>query len=158
MAPMGVIESTTLGIAMRKSIWLYPAVETVHIIGLAILVGSIVVLDLRLLGFSRTLPVRKLAAHTLPWTVGSFLLIVPSGLMMFSAHATDFISSPLFIIKMGLVMAGVLNAAIFHTTVFRGAAAWDVDVMPPAAARATAALSLLIWLTVIACGRLLAYT
>ncbi len=158
MAPMGVIESTALGLAMRKSIWLYPAVETIHIIGLAILVGSIAVLDLRLLGFSRSLPVRKLAAHTLPWTVGSFLLIVPSGLMMFAAHATDFIASPVFVLKMGLVMAGVFNAAIFHVTVFRGAAAWDVEVMPPLAARASAALSLVIWLTVIACGRLLAYT
>ena len=52
MAPMGVIESTALGLAMRQSTWLYPAVETVHIIGLAILVGSIAVLDLRILGLS----------------------------------------------------------------------------------------------------------
>jgi hypothetical protein len=158
MAPMGVLESTALGIAMRKSTWLYPMVETTHLIGLAILVGSIAVLDLRLMGFSRGLSVRKLASHTLPWTVGSFFLILPSGLMMFAAHATDFISNPVFALKMCLVMAGVFNAAIFHVTVFRGAAAWDVDVMPPAAARASAALSLLLWLSVIACGRFLAYT
>ena len=158
MAPMGVIESTALGLAMRKSIWLYPAVETVHIIGLALLVGSIAVLDLRLMGLSRSLPVRKLARHTLPWSIGSFALILPSGLMMFAAHATDFIASPVFALKIGLVFAAIVNAAVFHTTVFRSAAAWDVDVMPPAAARASAALSLLLWLTVIACGRLLAYT
>lgn len=158
MAPMGIIESTALGLAMRKSIWLYPAVETVHIIGLAILVGSIAVLDLRLMGLSRSLPVRKLARHTLPWTIGSFALILPSGLMMFAAHATDFIASPVFALKMGLIFAAIINAAVFHTSVFRSAAAWDVDVMPPAAARASAALSLLLWLTVIACGRLLAYT
>ena len=158
MAPMGIIESTALGVAMRKSIWLYPAVETVHIIGLAILVGSIAVLDLRLMGLSRGLPVRKLARHTLPWTIGSFALILPSGLMMFAAHATDFIASPVFALKMGLIFAAIINAAVFHTTVFRSAAAWDVDVMPPAAARASAALSLLLWVTVIACGRLLAYT
>ncbi len=158
MAPMGIIESTALGLAMRKSIWLYPAVETVHIIGLALLVGSIAVLDLRLMGLSRSLPVRKLARHTLPWTIGSFALILPSGLMMFAAHATDFIASPVFALKMGLIFAAIINAAVFHTSVFRSAAAWDVDVMPPAAARASAALSLLLWLTVIACGRLLAYT
>jgi len=158
VAPMGIIESTALGLAMRKSIWLYPAVETVHIIGLAILVGSIAVLDLRLMGLSRSLPVRKLARHTLPWTIGSFALILPSGLMMFAAHATDFIASPVFALKMGLIFAAIINAAVFHTSVFRSAAAWDVDVMPPAAARASAALSLLLWLTVIACGRLLAYT
>jgi len=158
VAPMGIIESTALGLAMRKSIWLYPAVETVHIIGLALLVGSIAVLDLRLMGLSRSLPVRKLARHTLPWTIGSFALILPSGLMMFAAHATDFIASPVFALKMGLIFAAIINAAVFHTSVFRSAAAWDVDVMPPAAARASAALSLLLWLTVIACGRLLAYT
>jgi hypothetical protein len=158
MAPTGVIESTALGLAMRQSTWLYPAVETVHIVGLAILVGSIAVLDLRLLGLSRSLPVRKLAAHTLPWTLASFLLILPSGLMMFAAHATDFIGSPVFALKMCLIMAAGTNAALFHAGVFRGAAAWDVDAMPPAAARASAALSLLLWVSVIACGRLLAYT
>jgi len=55
-------------------------------------------------------------------------------------------------------MAAGINAAVFHAGVFRGAARWDVDVMPPAAARAAAALSLLLWISVIACGRLLAYT
>lgn len=158
MAPMGVIESTALGLAMRQSTWLYPAVETVHIIGLAILVGSIAVLDLRLMGLSRGLSVKKLAAHTLPWTVASFFLILPSGLMMFAAHATDFISNSVFALKMGLIFAAVANAAVFHVTVFRSAGAWDHDVMPPRAARASAALSLMLWLTVIACGRLLAYT
>ncbi|MEO8203066.1 MAG: DUF6644 family protein [Betaproteobacteria bacterium] len=158
MAPTGVLESTTLGLAMRQSTWLYPAVETVHIIGLALLVGSIAVLDLRLMGFSRGLPVRKLAGHTLPWTLGSFFLILPSGLMMFAAHATDLIASPVFALKMGLVFAAVTNAAVFHATIFRSAVAWDVEVMPPIAARASALLSLLLWFTVIACGRLLAYT
>lgn len=158
MAPTGFIESTALALAMRKSIWLYPAVETVHIIGLALLVGSIAVLDLRLLGLSRSLPVRKLAAHVLPWTLASFLLIVPSGLLMFIAHAGDFIANPVFALKMGLILAAGTNAALFHAGVFRGAAAWDVDVMPPLAARASAALSLLFWVSVIACGRLLAYT
>lgn len=158
MAPTGFIESTALALAMRKSIWLYPAVETVHIIGLALLVGSIAVLDLRLLGLSRSLPVRKLAAHVLPWTLASFLLIVPSGLLMFIAHAGDFIANPVFALKMGLILAAGTNAALFHAGVFRGVAAWDVDVMPPLAARASAALSLLFWVSVIACGRLLAYT
>lgn len=158
MAPMGVIESTALGLAMRQSTWLYPAVETVHLIGLAILVGSIAVLDLRLLGFSRSLPVRRLAAHVLPWSIGGFALILPSGLMMFVAHANDLISNPVFALKVCLILAAGTNAAVFHAGIFRGAAAWDVDAMPPPAARASAALSLALWLTVIACGRLLAYT
>jgi hypothetical protein len=158
MAPMGAIESSALGVAMRQWLWLYPAVEVVHLAGIALLVGSIVVLDLRLLGFSRTLPVRKLAAHVLPWTIGSFALILPSGLAMFVAHAGDLIASPVFALKMCLILAAGVNAAVFHAGIFRGAAAWDVEAPPPAAARAAAALSLALWISVIACGRLLAYT
>ena len=158
MAPMGAIESSALGVAMRQWLWLYPAVEVVHLAGIALLVGSIVVLDMRLLGFSRTLPVRKLAAHVLPWTIGSFALILPSGLAMFVAHAGDLIASPVFALKMCLILAAGVNAAAFHAGIFRGAAAWDVEAPPPAAARAAAALSLALWISVIACGRLLAYT
>ena len=158
MAPMGAIEASALGQAMRQSLWLYPAVEVAHLAGIALLVGSIVVLDLRLLGLSRALPVRKLAAHVLPWSAGSFVLIVPSGLAMFVAHASDFIASPVFALKMCLILAAGVNAAAFHAGVFRGASQWDVDAPPPLAARFAAGLSLALWLSVIACGRLLAYT
>jgi hypothetical protein len=157
MGAMGAIESSALGEAMRKWLWLYPSVEIVHIVGIAVLVGSIVILDLRLLGLSRSVPVRRLAAHILPWSAASFALIVPSGLAMFVAHAGDLISSPVFALKICLIVLAGANAAIFHAGVFRGAAQWDVDVMPPPAARAAAAVSLLLWISVIACGRLLAY-
>jgi len=121
-------------------------------------VGSVAMLDLRLLGLSRSVPVRRLASHILPWTAASFVLIVPSGLSMFVAHAGDFIASPVFVLKVCLILAGGVNAAVFHAGIFRGVAEWDVNRAPPAAARAAAALSLLLWVSVIACGRLLAYT
>ena len=63
MAPMGAIEMSALGQAMRQWLWLYPAVETVHLVGVALLFGSIAVFDLRLLGLSRSIPLRRLAAH-----------------------------------------------------------------------------------------------
>ena len=158
---LGALEASGLGQAMRQWLWLYPSVETVHIVGIGLLFGSIAVLDLRLLGLSRSIPVRTLAKHVLPWTAGSFLLIVPSGLMMFTAHATEFIDSPVFVLKMCLIMAAGLNAALFHTITFRTADVWDAEEMrklpPPPSARVSAALSLLIWISVIACGRLLAY-
>ncbi len=154
--PLGALETSALGEAMRQWLWLYPAVEVVHIAGIGLLFGSIAVLDLRLLGFSRSMPVRRLAGHVLPWTAASFALIVPSGLMMFTAHATEFVQSGVFVLKMLLIMAAGLNAALFHTTVFRGSAAWDTAA-PPGAARGFAAVSLLLWIAVIACGRLLAY-
>ena len=158
MTAMGAIEQSALGVAMRQWLWLYPSVEIVHLLGIAILVGSIVIFDLRLLGLSRSLPVRRLAAHILPWTIGSFVLIVPSGLAMFVAHAGDLIGNPVFALKICLILAAGANAAVFHAGVYRGAAGWEVDAMPPLAARASAALSLLLWISVIACGRLLAYT
>lgn len=129
---------------------------TLHVVGIAMLVGSIAVLDLRLLGFSRSLPVRRLAAHVLPWTLASFLLVVPTGLAMFVAQAGELVGSPLFALKICLILAAVSNAAVFYAGIYRGAARWDADVMPPFAARASAALSLLLWISVIACGRLLA--
>jgi len=158
MTPMGAIEMSALGVAMRQSLWLYPIVEIVHLTGIALLVGSIAMLDLRLLGFSNSVPVRRLASHILPWTAASFLLIVPSGLAMFVAHANDLIGNPVFALKICLILAAGVNAAVFHAGVFRGASDWDVNRAPPAAARLSAALSLLLWVSVIACGRLLAYT
>jgi hypothetical protein len=158
---LGALESSGLGQAMRQWLWLCPSVEIVHIVGIALLFGSIAVMDLRLLGVSRHIPVRSLARHVLPWTGGSFLLIIPSGLLMFTAHATEFIDSEVFIVKMLLILAGGVNAALFHTITFRTADVWDSEEMrklpPPPSARTAGALSLLIWISVIACGRLLAY-
>jgi hypothetical protein len=161
MTPLGALEASGLGQAMRQWLWLYPAVETVHILGIALLFGSIAVMDLRLLGVSRAIPVRTLARHVLPWSAGAFILIVPSGMAMFTAHATEFISSPVFAIKMCLILAAGANAALFHAITFRTADIWDAEDMrklgPPPSARLAGALSLLIWASVIACGRLLAY-
>jgi len=133
---------------MRLAALLLPA----HLTGVAILVGTVAVVDLRLLGAWRRWPVRRLARRLLPGTAASFLLIVPSGLTMFALHASQLINSGVFALKMGLIMGAGVNAAIFHTGVFRGAAAWDVDRVPPPAARLAGALSLALWASVIACG------
>ena len=158
---LGALEASGLGQAMRQWLWLYPTVEIVHIVGIGLLFGSIVVFDLRLLGLARDIPVKRLARHVLPWSAGSFVLIVPSGLLMFTAHATEFVESEVFVIKMLLIMAGLLNAGLFHTITFRTADVWDAEEMrklpPPPSARLAGALSLLLWIGVIACGRLLAY-
>jgi hypothetical protein len=156
-APLAAIERLPLAVAMRQELWLYPAVEIVHIIGFVTLVGSIIVLDLRLLGLTRALPVRVLARHVLPWSFGALLLIVPSGLLMFVAHASDLIGNTAFVVKMSLLFCASTNAALFHAGVFRGAAEWDTGVAVPGVAKLHAVASLLIWIGVLACGRLLAY-
>ncbi|MBX3665257.1 MAG: hypothetical protein KF834_06200 [Burkholderiales bacterium] len=136
---------------------MYPVVEIVHIIGFVTLAGGIIVLDLRLLGLSKALPVRALAGHVLPWSIGALLLIVPSGLLMFIAHAGDLVGNTAFIAKMVLLLCAGANAAAFHAGVFRGVDAWNTGDGVPAAAKLHALISLLIWTGVLACGRLLAY-
>ena len=153
----GALEASGLGQAMRQWLWLYPAVEIVHIVGIGLLFGSIVVFDLRLLGFSRNIPVKRLASHVLPWSAGSFLLIVPSGLLMFTAHASDFLTNQVFMLKMGLILLAGINAGMLHAGAMRNAAQWDLG-LPPARVRIAAALSILLWIGVIFCGRFLAYT
>jgi hypothetical protein len=155
--PLGVLESMARAVAMRQELWLYPAVEIVHIAGLAVLVGSILVLDMRLLGFSRSISVSALTRHVLPWSVAAFMLIVPSGLLMFTAHASDFLTNRAFQLKLLLIMFAGINAALFHVGTYRTVALWDRDAAPPARARLHAAASLLLWFSVISCGRLLAY-
>ena len=155
--PLASLESLPLAVAMRQELWLYPAVEIAHIAGFVVLVGSIAVLDLRLLGLGRSLSVRALTRHTVPWSAGAFLLIVPTGLLMFTAHASDFLTNRAFQLKLLLILCAAVNAALFHLGPYRSVQAWDREVAPPASARAHAALSLALWFSVIACGRLLAY-
>jgi hypothetical protein len=156
VSPLGALEASEFARAMRDSVWLFPAIKAVHLAGISLLLGSIMVLDLRLLGVRRSVPVRRLAARLLPLSAGSFLLIVPSGLAMFMARPAALIADPVFALKFCLILAAASNAAVLHAGAFRGAASWDVGAMPPSAARIAAALSMLLWLSVAACGRSLA--
>jgi len=151
------LETTGAATAMRQSLWLYPIVEILHILGFVVLVGSAAMFDLRLLGLSRQLPVTGMERHLLPWARRSLFVIVPTGGLMFIAHAMEFADNPAFRLKLLLLLAAGLNAAVFHLRPFRQVAAWDHGARAPLAARCAAALSLVLWTGVIACGRLLAY-
>ena len=154
---LAAVERSSLATALRTDLWLYPIVEIFHIAGFVVLVGSVLVFDLRVLGLSRGVSARALARHALPWSAGALLVIVPTGLMMFSAHATEFVDNRAFLAKMLLIMLALTNAAAFHVGVFRTVGTWDTHVAAPAAAKLHALASLVIWFTVIACGRLIAY-
>jgi len=151
------VEQLAIAKAMREWLWLYPSVEIVHIVGFSILVGSIVMFDLRVLGLSKQISVRALSRHLLPWSLGALVLIVPTGLLMFSAHASDFLGNRAFQVKMALLLTAGLNAAFFHTGPYQSVKSWDVDAAAPAIAKVSVALSIVLWLGVISCGRLLAY-
>ena len=151
------LETSGVAGAMRHWLWLYPLVEIVHIVGFVVLVGAAVMFDLRLLGLARYLPAADLAHYLLPWARTSLLLVLPSGLLLFTAHATEWAASPVFRLKLLLLAAAALNAALFHRGPFQSVATWNRDRTAPVTAKCAAVASLLLWLGVIACGRLLAY-
>ena len=151
------LETSGVAGAMRHWLWLYPLVEIVHIAGFVVLVGAAVMFDLRLLGLARYLPAADLAHYLLPWARTSLLLVLPSGVLLFTAHATEWAASPVFRLKLLLLAAAALNAALFHRGPFQSVATWNRDRTAPVTAKCAAVASLLLWLGVIACGRLLAY-
>lgn len=142
---------------MRDSLWMYPIVEIVHIVGFVFLVGAAIMFDLRVLGLSRNIEMRNLARHLRPWSIASVLVVVPAGLMMFSAHATEFAANPAFLLKLSLIALAGLNALAFHLGPYQHVDRWNRNAAAPANARIFAFASIVIWLAVISCGRLLAY-
>ncbi len=127
----------------------YPALQVVHIAGIALLLGSLVLLELRVWGLGRELPVAALARLALPLSLLGFGLAAASGLAMFAAHPGELLANRPFVIKLGLLMLAGTNAALFHAR--GGLQRGD------AVARAQTALSLGLWLAAIICGRWIAY-
>jgi hypothetical protein len=155
--PAGTLEGLAIAQAMRDSPWLYPAVEIAHILGFTVLVGATFMFDLRVLGLSRQISVRALSRHLLPWSMGALLVIVPTGLMMFAAHAEDLLDNGAFELKMALLLAAGMNAAMFRTGPYQTVKSWDTNATAPLLARASVSLSIALWIGVISCGRMIAY-
>lgn len=149
------LQASAPAAAMRGGVWLYPIVETIHIVGFVLLVGAVAMFDLRLLGLGRALPLRALARHLLPWSVAGLLVVVPTGLLLFSTQPQAFIANRAFLIKLALIAAAGLNAALFHWQAGRHMDGWQAAI--PVPARLHAAASLLLWVAVIAAGRMIAY-
>lgn len=135
--------------ALTASVWAYPALEVVHIFGIALLVGNLVLLEIRVFGRGTTLDVRALATLSLAIAGIGFSLAATSGLLMFATQAAELLTNRVFTLKMILLMLAGCNAAWFHG---RG----SLDKLD-ALARWQMVLSTLIWLAVITCGRWIAY-
>lgn len=146
-----------LAVFLRSDPLAYPVVESVHLVGLALLFGSVVVVDLRILGASRHISLQQLARHALPWTVLAFLVVAVSGALLFVAHAADLVGNAAFFLKLGLIGLAGLNAALFHRGPYAQVSAWDVGRPAPTSARLMAGISIVTWVSVIICGRWIAY-
>jgi hypothetical protein len=149
------LQESALGHAMRSSPALYPAVEILHIIGFVVLVGSILALDLRLLGLGRAIAIAPMAQLLLPMSRFGFLLAISMGFLLFSADASHVVRNPAFQSKLLLIAAALVTVVIAHLGPWRRMALWGAEA--PGGAKVTALLSLLLWLGVVCAGRLIAY-
>lgn len=134
---------------LKSSAWAYPALEVMHICGIALLLGNLVLLEMRVFGRGATLDVKPLASLSLGIAGVGFLLAAASGLLMFTSQAAELLTNRAFTLKMVLLMLAGCNAAWFHGR--------DSLVRLDAVARLQMVLSSLIWLAVVVCGRWIAY-
>lgn len=143
--------------ALRASVWLYPLVNTLHVVGLALLFGAIAPLDLRLLGAFRRVPMAPLAVTLVPVATAGLLLALVSGALMFVTRPLDYVAEPLFGLKLGLLAMAVLNALWLRRESEWHRVAEASGEPPPRRWRWHGLLSLLLWLGVITAGRLIGY-
>jgi hypothetical protein len=142
--------------AFMQTAWGWPAVESVHFLGLTLLFGSIVVWDLRLLGVARAVPIA--AFHRLvPLAVLGFAINVASGSLFVMAEANQYVYNPAFQFKVLLLLLAGVNVLVFYVTLFRRVTSAEPGAAPPPGARLSGALSLVLWTGVIICGRLITF-
>lgn len=136
----------------------FPYVESAHVVFLALVAGSIFLVDARLVGLaSRHLPFTYLSQRLLPWTWWAFAGAVITGVLMFMPSASRYLENTPFLIKMGLLVVAGLNMAFFQYVTFRNVKDWD-NGLPVPAARAAGVISMLVWIGVIAFGRWIGFT
>jgi hypothetical protein len=136
-----------------NSIWAYPTVLTLHTFGMMVLVGSALMIDLRLLGFGRAIPISSLERlFRVMWS--AFWLNLVTGTMLFIADASKRATQPLFLIKLLLVAAGIATIVLVRRRVFDGA---KEPLVIGSATKRLAVTSLLVWSAAVTAGRLLAY-
>ena len=152
------IYQTPLSIAIRESIWVYPILNVLHCVGILLVAGTIVVVDLRLLGFGmRRLAVSSVVGQVLPWTLCGFAFMFVTGSLLAWSEPVRLYRSLFFPWKLLFLAHGGLNALLFHCGVYRGVGAWDSASLTPARARLGRCVSILCWICVIAAGRAVGY-
>jgi hypothetical protein len=152
------LAATPGSIALHESFFMYPVVESVHVLTLCLFVGLAAMLDLRLLGLTmRRVPVSEVVSRFLPWMVVGFVVMVGTGVLLFYAIPVRSYHNIFFRVKLMLLVLAGVNAWVFHARLYVRIADWDLAPITPRAARVAGALSLALWAAVIVCGRMIAY-
>jgi hypothetical protein len=149
------LEASGFSFMLRDSTWIYPLANLGHILGLTLLVGPIMALDLRLLGIGRAVSVAALSRTLTPIAITGLVVQIISGLLLFTADASALVANKVFLIKAALLVLGIANAIAFRRIWRHALEGWDAH--PPALGRLQAVLSIVFWFGVAICGRLIAY-
>ena len=153
------LQKTSLAVHIRDSLFAFPLIESTHVIGLTLVFGTIAIIDLRLLGLASTnRSFQRLAADTLKWTWVAFALTAVTGALMFITNAAVYYHNAYFRAKIALLVLAALNMLVFEVTTRRSVAQWDRNASAPPLGRAVAAVSLVIWISVIVTGRMIGFT
>ena len=142
---------------LNSLIWGFPAAEIFHIVMTGGFFGGIALLDLRLLGVHRRVSVGTLMQHMIPSLWWLFAGVVLSGGLLFMFMPLEYSHNPAFLTKLLLIPAGGLNALWMHIALLRDQHRWDAHVEPPGPVKLSALMSLVIWMSTLAAGRLIAY-
>jgi heme/copper-type cytochrome/quinol oxidase subunit 4 len=154
-----LLEASSIGTNIRESSFLFPVIEGLHVLGLSISVGLILISDLRLAGvLLRKRTAREVWENFLPWLVPGFILMVITGALLFWSHAFAAYQSIAFRTKLILLVLAAVNAAVYHLTVYRRMNEWDTAAVPPLGARFAGWASVVLWVGIITMGRVMAYT
>jgi hypothetical protein len=153
------LENSAIAESIREDDTLFPFFESVHVVAICLVVGSILVLDLRLLGLaSLHRPVNRLIGAILPVTWSAFAIAAASGILLFISKATKYLANGYFDAKMVLIGMAGLNMIVFHAVTARDLPRWEKEPSPPLRARLAGVFSILLWVAVVACGRLIGFT
>jgi hypothetical protein len=158
LAFFGRLADSDWSVALHESQYAYSIIESLHVWTLAIFFGSILMVDLRLLGLTlRKVPVTEVAGRLLPWTVVGFVLMVITGSLLFSAIPLRSYQNIFFRTKMILLVLAGLNVWFFHSGIYKRVAEWDFHAIPPKKARIAGGISLALWACIVISGRMIAY-
>ena len=148
------LEATSVAVFIRDRPWAFTTLEVIHVVAISLVIGTIMLVDLRLLGFASTRrPFVEFARGILPVTWFGFAIAALTGSLMFITKATDYYVSPTFLIKMALIVVAGINMLIFELITARGVQAWNLKPVPPMPARLAGGISLTCWILVIVFGR-----
>ena len=153
------LEDSGLASSLRSSLYYFPFLESIHVMALAVVFGTILVVDLRVLGLaSRQRPFNRMSSELLRLTWGAFAVSVLTGALMFTTNARVYAHNTAFQVKMLLLLCAGINMAVFHLTAGKKVASWDTARAAPAIGRSTAALSIALWVAIIFTGRVIGFT